>query len=244
MPRTRIPSLVVCQFLALFCTACTWSETEVKYTSTARMRPTGLIKVIPIKPLVGPDYPATTLVDPVAQKLTLPPFPDKQTVWFALELSGWGPQGLKGFFAQLTRVDAICPRAPCGCMTSANFTPCDPAVPSDCADGSACSSGACANAFFNKNDTTFVFYGKDHSPSVTQYDPTYTYYITLTKKGDVQSDIGSPVIGGYLAVSATDGCPDGPSTGVQFDSSALPFFELGDGTIVYPTFSGATIFFE
>lgn len=204
-------------------------------------KPTGLIRIIPIEPLVvGGSYPAGTLVSSVDQKLTLPSFAGDKTLWFAIELSGWGTSGLRGFSADIIRVDSICPRAPCGCMTSADSTSC---TPGDCADGSECWSGVCRNAFINKESLDFVFHGLDHDPLVTESDPHYVFHIGVIGS-DVVKNTGVPRIGGYLTISATDGCPDGPTTEVMFDSTSPPIFVMGDGSVVYPEYKGAHIFFE
>lgn len=213
-------------------------------------RPKGLIRIIPINPPDGSSYPSGTYFPPGSQQIT---FKNGVTpnVWFALELSGWGPtQKLVGYNADIRLTYAYCPRPPCGCASSyvlaPDALPCT--TPANCPAGSTCLTtlGACATAYVNDAAADFVFKGMSSTQTVKLPFPNYTIASSLPP-GGAKADPNYPLFGGNLVFRAADFCSVDASVEVSFDPASPPWFKLSNGTtetIVYPTAVGAVVYSE
>ena len=237
---------MLCAAMMAFGTfGCSKDEPEWSYTMAASARPRGLIRVVPIKPLDGTTYPASTAFTPGTKQITFA-HGSANNVWFAIELSGWGPTDkLTGFGASLLVSDAYCPHPPCGCVVDPASITC--ITSGDCAAGSHCgTSGACTTAFVDDSNMDFVFNGKSYSASITPYHPEYWYDIKLKSGEPATKEPSYPLVGGHLVVNASDFCWGTKNTSsfrIDFDPMFPPYFILDSG-VTYPIYEGALIFSE
>ncbi len=229
--------------------ACSKDEPGFGYTATTSLKPMGLIRIIPINPLDGTIYPVGTEFTPGSKQIT---FQNGITpnVWFALELSGWGPtMKLVGYSADIKLTYAYCPRPPCGCASTYVLEPKSwPCVTTpDCPIGSECQTtiGTCTTAYINKAATDFVFATISSTPGTTVISafPNYTFAASLPSGS--KADPGYPLIGGNLILRSGDFC--GVDTSVQVVFNSAPKFFVSNGTTTfttYPISAGAIVYAE
>ncbi len=234
---------------AMFLPGCLKRSAEWDSDMTPISKPKGLIRIIPINPLDGTTYPSGTYFPAGSKQITFK-HGETSNVWFALELSGWGPTlKLVGYSADIHLTYAYCPRPPCGCASTyllePGQLPCT--IPANCPTGSTCltTPGLCTTAYIDKSASDFVFNSMSSTPTVTSAFPDYAIASSLTS--GAKADPGYPLIGGNLIFRSADFC--GADTGVQvsFDSANPPKFYLFDGytvSTVYPISEGAVFYSE
>jgi hypothetical protein len=168
-------------------------------------------------------YPTGTVISADGSEIKIP-MGASARVWFKLQLSGWGPEGLSGYDAT---VNYNCPHPPCDCLLGIDSTAC--LTSSSCFEGAVCNTASKCNSASIKNDSTYIFSGMYYTPTVTSAHPNHSWNAQLTsgKRKDPEMWVTS----GTLMFFFADACPGATDSFVNFNFAE---FKLGDGTRVTP----------
>jgi|CXWL01.1.fsa_nt_gi hypothetical protein len=206
--------------------------------------PNPMIRLVVANPPTGmglptPNgYPVGTVISADKSQIIFPLSGSASKVWFKVELSGWGSNGLSGYDTYLVRSAYRCPIPPCDCY----FLRQDPTsctTSSTCHEGAQCVNGKCLSASI-KDDSTYVFNGKEFLPSIYSSDPNYSWNVRLSPEESPKSDPDSWLTSGSLMLDFTDACAQMHYVQLDFNTSLTKFL-LGTGTWITPTMNGATV---